>query len=167
MLWRPWGVLYFRAMTVRLLVAVVVMVALGGCGGSDDEGQPSGSATTPASTAPAADPFGEYEREVGADEIRTTEGQEAPPPGTWHLTLGPSVMQVVDAGGFRFSQELAMNGEEFEIGRYLGGDGVFCEDDQPSTYRWERDGDQLVLIATDDACLDRKGILESEWTNVG
>ena len=154
-------------MAVRLLVVVAVMVALGGCGGSDEEGQPTGSATTPASTAPASDPFGEYEREVGADEIRTTEGQEAPPPGTWHLTLGPSVMQVVDAGGFRFSQELAMNGEEFEIGRYLGGDGVFCEDDQPSTYRWEHDGDQLVLIATDDACLDRKGILESQWTKVG
>ncbi len=154
-------------MSVRLLIAVAAVVVLGGCGGSDEEGQATGSLTTPTSTAPASDPFGEYEREVSADEIQTTEGQEAPPPGTWHLTLGPSVMQVVDAGGFRFSQELAMSGEEFEIGRYLGGDGIFCEDDQPSTYRWERDDKQLTLEATNDACPDRKAILESTWQEVG
>jgi hypothetical protein len=152
----------------RLVCLLIVLgLALVGCGGSDEEGQATGSVSTPAATAAASDPFGEFEREVGADEIRTTEGQEAPPPGTWHLTLGPSVMQVVDAGGFRFSQELAMNGEEFEIARYLGGDGVFCENDAPSTYRWHRDGDQLVLSAIEDACLDRKLILESEWTEVG
>jgi hypothetical protein len=160
-------VFYCRAMAVRVLIAVAAVLAVGGCGGSDEEGQGTGAATAPAATAPASDPFGEYEREVSADEITTTEGQEAPPPGTWHLTLGPSVFQVVDAGGFRFSQELALNGEEFEIGRYLGGDGVFCEDDQASTYRWEHDGDQLVLVAIDDACPDRKMILESEWNEVG
>ena len=154
-------------MAVRLVASVVVLLALGGCGGSDEDGQGTESVATPAATATASDPFGEFEREVGADEIRTTEGQEAPPPGTWHLTLGPSVMQVVDASGFRFSQELAMNGDEFEIGRYVGGDGIFCEDDQPSTYRWERDDDQLTLVATNDACPDRKLILESAWTEVG
>lgn len=156
-----------RGMAVRLLVALAVVLALGGCGGSNEEAQATGSVTTPASTVPASDPFGEYERDVSADEIRTTEGQEPPPPGTWHLTLGPSVMQVVDAGGFRISQGLAMNGEEIELGRYLGGDGLFCENDRHSTYRWEHDGDQLLLFATDDACPDRKMILESEWKKVG
>jgi hypothetical protein len=154
-------------MVVWLVVAVAALLALSGCGGSGEGDQATGLATAPASSVQASDPFGEYEREVGADEIRGNEGEEPPPPGTWHLTLGPAVMQVVDAGGFRFSQELALNGDEFEVARYLGGDGIFCENDQPSTYRWEREGDQLTLVATNDVCPDRKLILESDWQQVG
>ena len=98
---------------------------------------------------------------------RTTPGEEPPPPGTWHLTLGPTVIQVVDAGGFRFSQELADKGDVLELGRYLGGDGIFCENDQPSAYTWRVNGDELTLVAKDDHCRDRRLILEAEWQEVG
>jgi hypothetical protein len=162
-------VLYRRR--VRLLVTIGAIVGLlaSGCGSEQDAAP---TAPADATTATAADeavsgPFGEFEREVTEAEITTTPGQEAPPPGTWHLTLGPTVIQVVDAGGFRYAQELTVTGETLEIERYIGGDGIFCEDDKPSTYSWRLDGDRLTLSPTKDECPDRMLILDAEWRKVG
>ncbi len=156
-------------MGLLAIVAALVLVLASACGSNEPSGT---TARATATQAPAGDdallePFGEYEREVTKAEIRPSPGEEPPPPGTWHLTIDQGVIQVVDPGGFRFSQELTVEGDTLRIERYLGGDGVFCKDDGPSSYTWTRDGDELTLAREHDRCPDREAILGATWRGAG
>ena len=154
-------------MRLRVLLTLVALLSAG-CGGSGAGGEAQETETVTAATDPGSgSPLGEYEREVTADEIIPTPGQEVPPPGTWHLTVGETVIQVVDAGGFRFSQELTVSDGTLTLERYLGGDGVFCEEDAPSSYTWKLEGDELKLAAEEDDCRDRVSILGATWHKTG
>jgi hypothetical protein len=151
---------------VRIIAFGAIIASLAaGCGTSDATPETTGTATTApgSATGAASEPYGEYERDVAERELEITPGQEPPAAGTWHLSLGPTVIQVVDAEGFRFSQELTVSGDTLEIERYLGGDGVFCDEDGPSSYRWKVDGDELTLSPRSEECPDRESILDATW----
>ena len=155
---------------MRLLLtsfAAGTLLVSSGCGSGEAEEAKRAATTDVAATAAGhTAPHGDYEREVSEDEIVASPGQEAPPAGTWRLTVGETVIQVVDPGGFRFSQELIINGPTFEIERYVGGDGIFCEDDKASTYRWELAEDELTLAPENEDCRDRELILGATWRKV-
>ena len=149
-----------------LAIAASLLLILPACG-SDDEAAP-----TPATTAAAADTtalFGRYEREVTQADIDRTaakraEGQEVPAPGRHRLVVNQGVMQVFLPDGFQISLELTVEGDTWRIGRYTGGQGVFCTDSGPATYTWKLDDDELTLTATSDACADRDSTLTGVWT---
>lgn len=162
-------------MRLRAAAALLVLV-LGACGSGDDASAPTDADTRTAAGAGApTDPYGEYEREVTqADLDRTAEKRsrrptaELPPTGTWHLTLNTGVLEVVDPTDFRIAQEIEVTDTVLEIRRYFhvsGGQyGIFCEDDSPSSYTWELDGDRLTLASETDACADRDSVLTGTWT---
>ena len=145
------------------LIAGLAIVA-SACGGGGDAGTTAASSAPPPATAAVAEePFGEYSREVAEDEIVATPGEEPLATGRWRLTLGPSIIQVTDASGFRIAQELSVEGDALEVERYLGGDGIFCEDDAASSYRWDLEGGTLTLTPENDDCPDRRAVLGATW----
>ena len=150
-----------------VLLLAATALAASACGGGESAATTTIEAAAPTATESAPGPFGEWEREVGENEIAPTPGEEPLAPGTWHLTLGPSIIQVIDASGFRISQELKVDGDALEIERYLGGDGIFCENDAASSYRWELEEDELSLTPQRDECADRKAILGATWQRMG
>ena len=149
-----------------LLVVAAGLLLLGGCGSDEEAGRTTTAETTTAE-ARAGGPFGEYEREVTqADLDRTadqrSEGAEVPPVGTYRLTLSEGVLLVVDPDDFSISQELTVTDGTFKIERYIG-EGAFCADDSPSSYRWKLDGEKLTLSPQKDGCADRDSILTGSW----
>ena len=150
-----------------VLLLAATLLAASACGGGESAGTTTTEPAAPTAAEAAPEPFGEWEREVGEDEIVPSPGEEPLAAGTWHLTLGPSIIQVVDASGFRISQELTVESDALEIERYLGGDGIFCEDDAASSYRWQLEEDELTLTPQRDDCADRKAILGATWQRMG
>ena len=162
-------------MRLRAAAALLVLV-LGACGSGEDASAPTDPARQTASGAGAStNPYGEYEREVTQSDLdRTAEKRsrrpsaELPPSGTWRLTLNTGVLEVVDPTEFRVAQEIEVTDTTLEVGRYFhvsGGQyGIFCEDDSPSSYMWEFDGDRLTLASEKDACADRDSVLTGTWT---
>lgn len=154
-------------------VAGALLLLVGGCG-SDEEAATTTAATTASAEAEVTEPFGEYEREVTQADIDRTAstrvegpGQEAPPPGTYRLSLNAGVIQAFAPDGFTISQELKVTGGTLEIERYIGRDGIFCADDGPSSYTWELDGEKLILSPKNDTCADRDSVLTGSWTTSG
>lgn len=168
-----------RRTRIGALRAVLLILAaasiLAGCG-SDDQTATTSAATTAAAddAAVPADVFGEYERDVTqADVDRTSDkrvegpGQEPPTSGTYRLVANEGVIQVFLPDGFQISQELTVTEDTWEIERYIGGEGVFCVDDGPSSYSWDLEGDELSLVPKSDGCADRDSVLTGTWTKSG
>ena len=159
-------------MRMALALLVALLLAAAACGGDDEDAAnvaEPGPATTAGPKAEAGDAvFGEYQRTVTrADLDRTAEkraeGSEVPPTGRYRLTLSEGAIVVVDPNRFSISQELTVTDDTLTVERYIG-EGFFCPDDSPSSYRWTLDSERLTLAPQKDGCADRDSILTGAWT---
>lgn len=157
----------------RIAVLLLLAAPLAACG-SDDAAAPQTTSTTTATDVFPDELIGEYEREVTPADIERTQdrrvegpGHEPPAPGLHRMVVNEGVMQIYLPDGFEISQELTITGDAWNTGPYVGGEGVFCPDDGPASYTWERDREGLVLTVLDDPCADRDSTLTGTWTKAG
>lgn len=158
----------------RRISALLVLAALvGGCG-SDDEEPTTTRASQPTTSSPSL--AGTYERRLTRADIERTDhmrgeslpNQEKPQPGPLELALDKGTLAMTDVGAdLTIRQDFSATSDgAFRIGAYQAPDhGSFCGPDVPQTasYTWEKSGHVLTLEIDQDECADRASSLSGEW----
>ncbi len=152
------------ARRLGLLVLLLALAALPGCGGGE-EPRLGGTPTDDESAL-----LGEYTTTIDSETVgNPPDPGVQTPPGEWRLEITSSGATLTDPSGNEFPPGDPIDISEESI--------VFAPDPQcpvqegtpgQGTYEWGLEGDDLMFIEVEDTCRDRAFLLTAQsWSRTG